>query len=76
VVYPAFMPTALGLGALQRGLRQPPRLTIRSVETVSRTILARAGEPTLEISVSRLIDAAMVFRHLLPRAYFWGRKGW
>jgi NAD(P)-dependent dehydrogenase (short-subunit alcohol dehydrogenase family) len=76
IVYPAFMPTALGIGALQRGLRQPPRLTIRSVETVSRTILARAGESTLEISVSRLIDAAMVFRHVLPGAYFWGRKGW
>ena len=76
VVYPAFMPTALGVGALQRGLRQPPRLTIRSVETVSRTILARAGESTLEISVSRVIDAAMVFRQVLPRAYFWGRKGW
>jgi gluconate 5-dehydrogenase len=76
VVYPAFMPTALGVGALQRGLRQPPRLTIRSVETVSRTILARAGESTLEISVSRVIDAAMVFRQVLPRAYFWGRKSW
>ena len=25
IVYPAFMPTALGVGALQRGLRQPPR---------------------------------------------------
>jgi short-subunit dehydrogenase len=76
VVYPAFMPTALGVGALERGLRQPPRLTIKSVETVSRTILAHAGEPTLEISVSGLIDAAMVFRHFFPRAYFWGRKGW
>jgi NAD(P)-dependent dehydrogenase (short-subunit alcohol dehydrogenase family) len=76
VVYPAFMPTALGVGALQRGLRQPPRWTIRSVETVSRAILARAGEPTLEISASRLIDAAMVFRQVLPQAYFWGRKGW
>jgi NAD(P)-dependent dehydrogenase (short-subunit alcohol dehydrogenase family) len=76
VVYPAFMPTALGVGALQRGLRQPPRLTIRSVETVSRTILAHAGEPALEISVSKVIDAAMVFRHTFPRAYFWGRKGW
>ena len=53
VVYPAFMRTALGVGALRRGLRQPPRLTIRSVETVSRTILARAGESTLEISASR-----------------------
>jgi len=76
VVYPAFMPTALGLGALQRGLRRPPRLTIRSVETVSRIILARAGESTLEISASRVIDAAMVFRQVLPRAYFWGRKRW
>jgi NAD(P)-dependent dehydrogenase (short-subunit alcohol dehydrogenase family) len=76
VVYPAFMPTALGVGALQRGLRQPPRLTIRSVETVSRTILAHAGESTLEISVSKVIDAAMVFRQVFPRAYFWGRKGW
>jgi hypothetical protein len=70
------MATALGVGALQRGLRQPPRLTVRSVETVSRTILAHAGESTLEISASRLIDAAMVFRQLMPRTYQRGRKGW
>jgi len=76
VVYPAFMHTALGVGALQRGLRQPPRSTVRTVESVSHTVLARAGEPALDISVSRLIDAAMVFRQLWPRAYFWGRKGW
>jgi NAD(P)-dependent dehydrogenase (short-subunit alcohol dehydrogenase family) len=76
VVYPAFMPTELGLGALARGLRRPPRLMIRSVEVVSRKILARAGESPLEISVSRLIDAAMVFRFLLPRLYRRGRKYW
>ena len=45
VVYPAFMATDLGLGALGRGLRRPPRLTIRRVETVSRMILARWGIP-------------------------------
>ena len=45
VVYPAFMATELGLGALERGLRRPPRLTTRSVETVSRRILAQAGGP-------------------------------
>ena len=39
VVYPAFMATELGLGALARGLRRPPRVTTRSVETVSRLIL-------------------------------------
>jgi NAD(P)-dependent dehydrogenase (short-subunit alcohol dehydrogenase family) len=76
VVYPAFMATELGLAALEHGLRQPPRLTVRPVEVVSRAILAGAGGPALEISVSGLIDAAMVFRHVLPRTYHWGRKGW
>jgi NAD(P)-dependent dehydrogenase (short-subunit alcohol dehydrogenase family) len=76
VVYPAFMKTELGLAALGRGLRRPPRLTTRSVETVSRRILARAGGPSLEISVSSLIDAAMVFRALLPRTYHRFRRNW
>jgi NAD(P)-dependent dehydrogenase (short-subunit alcohol dehydrogenase family) len=76
VVYPAFMATELGLGALGRGLRRPPRMTTRSVETVSRRILARAGGPSLEISVSGLIDAAMVFRHLMPGTYHRLRRSW
>jgi NAD(P)-dependent dehydrogenase (short-subunit alcohol dehydrogenase family) len=76
VVYPAFMATDLGLGALARGLRQPPRLTVRSVEAVSRIILARSGGSSLEISASKLIDVVMVFRYLLPRLYHWGRRGW
>jgi len=76
VVYPAFMTTELGLGALERGLRRPPRLTTRSVETVSRRILAHAGGPALEISVSGLIDAAMVFRSLLPGTYHRLRRHW
>ena len=76
VVYPAFMATELGLGALERGLRRPPRLMIRRVETVSRRILAQAGGPSLEISVSGLIDAAMVFRPLMPRTYHRLRRYW
>lgn len=76
VVYPAFMATELGLSALGRGLRRPPRLTRRSVEAVSRRILAQAGGPSLEISVSGLIDAAMVFRSLMPRTYHRLRRHW
>jgi NAD(P)-dependent dehydrogenase (short-subunit alcohol dehydrogenase family) len=76
VVYPAFMATELGLGALQRGLRTPPRMTTRSVEAVSRRILGQAGGSSLEISASGLIDAAMVFRHLTPRTYHRGRGRW
>ncbi len=76
VVYPAFMATELGMSALGRGLRRPPRLTTRSVATVSRRILAQAGGPSLEISVSGLIDAAMVFRALMPRTYHGLRRNW
>ncbi len=76
VVYPAFMATELGLGALERGLRRPPRLTIRSVDAVSRRILAQAGGPALEISVSGLIDVAMVFRAVMPRTYHRLRRSW
>jgi hypothetical protein len=76
IVYPAFMVTELGLGAIGRGLRKPPRLTTRSVEAVSRRILAQAGGPRLEISASGLIDAAMVFRSLMPRTYHRLRRSW
>jgi NAD(P)-dependent dehydrogenase (short-subunit alcohol dehydrogenase family) len=76
VVYPAFMVTELGLGAIGRGLRKPPRLTTRSVESVSHRILAQAGGRTLEISASGLIDAAMVFRSVMPRTYHRLRRSW
>jgi short-subunit dehydrogenase len=76
VVYPAFMATELGLRALGRGLRRPPRMMTRSVEAVSRRILAEAGGPALEISASGLIDAAMVFRYVMPRTYHRLRRNW
>jgi len=76
VVYPAFMATELGVGALGRGLRRPPRWTVRSVELVSRRILARAGGSSLEISASGLIDAATVFRAAMPRLYHRLRRSW
>jgi NAD(P)-dependent dehydrogenase (short-subunit alcohol dehydrogenase family) len=76
VVYPAFMPTGMGMQALQRGLQRPPRWATRSVEVVSRTILAHAGGPSLEISAARLTDAATVLRHVLPHLYFRARTRW
>jgi len=76
VVYPAWMPTSMGLGALQRGLRHPPRFTRRTEEEVERLVLARLGGPRLEISASRLIDFATVFRVVAPRAYHRLRRTW
>ena len=46
------------------------------VESVWRRILGRAGGPSLEISVSGLIDAAMVFRALMPRTSRRLRRSW
>ena len=59
--------TELGLGALHRGLRRPPRLTIRTGgDGLAHDSGSGGGIHRSEISASRLIDAAMVFRQLLP----------
>jgi len=76
VVYPAWMPTAMGRGAIGRGLRAPPRLTRRTEEEVAELILRRMGGRAVEISASRLIDAATVFRSTLPRTYHFFRRTW
>ena len=59
-----------------RGLRRPPRMTARSVEAVARRILAQAGGPVLETSASGLIDAATVFRRLMPWTYYRLHRNW
>ncbi|MHB8440335.1 MAG: SDR family NAD(P)-dependent oxidoreductase, partial [Acidimicrobiales bacterium] len=76
VVYPAWMPTDMGLGALERGLRSPPRFTRRSTEHVSARVLKRLGGPSLEISASRMIDLAMIFRAMAPRLFHRMRRSW
>lgn len=76
VVYPAWMPTAMGIAALERGLRRPPRPLRRSEEEVSRLVLRRMGGADLEISASRVTDWATVFRALAPRAFRRARGGW
>lgn len=76
VVYPAWMPTDMGIQALARGLRRPPRWTRRSEEAVARRVLQRMGGPSLDISAAGLIDVAMVFRTAAPRLYHRLRTGW
>jgi NAD(P)-dependent dehydrogenase (short-subunit alcohol dehydrogenase family) len=76
VVYPAWMPTDMGRGAIGRGLRAPPRLTRRTEEEVARLVLARMGGRTVDISAWRLIDAATVFRAAMPRTYHYFRRTW
>jgi short-subunit dehydrogenase len=76
VVYPAWMPTGMGRSALGRGLRAPPRLLRRSEDEVAELILEKMGGRAVEISASRLIDAACVLRAALPRTYHVLRRSW
>ncbi|MGD0321354.1 MAG: SDR family oxidoreductase [Acidimicrobiales bacterium] len=76
VVYPAWMPTEMGLSALRRGLRTPPRVMRRSEEEVSSLVLARLGGPALDISASRLPAVAALFRAVAPLTYRRLRRSW
>ena len=69
LVYPAFMPTAMGLAALDRGLRTPPFFARRRVEQVSRLVVRKLGGPHFEINAARVIVWATVFRAVMPRLY-------
>ncbi|MBV9254582.1 MAG: SDR family NAD(P)-dependent oxidoreductase [Actinobacteria bacterium] len=69
LVYPAFMPTAMGLAALDRGLRRPPFFARRTVEQVSKLVLRKLGGPHFEINAARVIVWATVFRAAVPRLY-------
>jgi len=76
VVYPAWMPTDMGREALGRGLRTPPRLTRRTEQEVAGLMLDRMGGRRLDISASRLIDGATMFRVVAPRTYRQFRRSW
>jgi len=70
VVYPAWMPTAMGNAAVEKGgIPHPPRMAVRSVESVSRLVLDRLGREAVEINAAALPLLAPVFRSLAPGLY-------
>ncbi|HWF22709.1 MAG TPA: hypothetical protein VG226_11215, partial [Acidimicrobiales bacterium] len=74
VAYPGWVPTEMGLKAVQEGgMRMPPRAVRRTEEQVSSLILRRLDDPRLDINAAALPLAAPMFRTLAPRAYQWVR---
>lgn len=70
VVYPAWMPTAMGTAAVvEGGVPEPPRPARRSVEQVSGTVLARLGGDKVEINAAALPLLAPLARVMVPRLY-------
>jgi short-subunit dehydrogenase len=69
VLYPGWVPTAMGRAAVDAGMPMPPRSVRRTEEQVSRAVLAGAGGSRLEIDVTRVARLAPVARVLVPRLY-------
>jgi short-subunit dehydrogenase len=69
VLYPGWVPTPLGQGAVDSGMPLPPRVVRRTEEEVSRLALDRIGSANFEINAARIATLAPVVRALLPPAY-------
>ena len=69
VLYPGWVPTALGQGAVDQGMQKPPRAVRRTEEQISRLVLERMGSSAVDINAARVAVAAPVFRALAPRLY-------
>src|ERR1035441_6933921 len=69
VLYPGWVPTAMGAGAVDAGQSTPPRIVRRTEEQVSRLLLARIGGPRLDIDAAPVARLAPVARALAPGLY-------
>lgn len=69
VLYPGWVPTPLGRGAVDAGMPQPPRIVRRTEEQVSAATLRAMGGPSIEINCAPVATLAPVMRALLPPVY-------
>ena len=69
VLYPGWVPTPMGLAAVERGMPLPPRPVRRTEEQISKLVLERMGGNAIELNASRLPVMAPLARAFFPRAY-------
>jgi NAD(P)-dependent dehydrogenase (short-subunit alcohol dehydrogenase family) len=69
VLYPAWVPTAMGMSGIGEGDPLPPKPVRRTEEQVSHLLLERMGRPRIEINAAWLPLLAPIGRTVLPRAY-------
>jgi uncharacterized protein len=69
VLYPAWVPTAMGLSGTEDGGSLPPKMVRRSESDVSDLVLARMGGPRMEINAATLPLLAPIGRSIAPVSY-------
>jgi short-subunit dehydrogenase len=69
VLYPGWVPTAMGQGAVDEGMPMPPKMVRRSEDDVARLLLDKMGGAALDIDAAKVARLAPVARALFPGAY-------
>jgi len=69
VLYPAWVPTAMGLSGNEDGGSLPPKMVRRTEEQVATLVADRMGGPHLDINAARLPLLAPIARTLAPLSY-------
>jgi short-subunit dehydrogenase len=69
VLYPGWVPTAMGLSGNEDGGSLPPKAVRRTAEQVATLVADRIGDGRLDINAARLPLLAPIARTLAPRTY-------
>jgi short-subunit dehydrogenase len=69
VLYPAWVPTAMGLSGNEDGGSLPPKAVRRTAEQVATLVADRIGDGRLDINAARLPLLAPIARTIAPRSY-------
>jgi 3-oxoacyl-[acyl-carrier protein] reductase len=69
VLYPAWVPTAMGMSGVTDGGSLPPKMVRRSEEQISQLVLSRMGGPRMEINAAVLPLMAPIGRTIAPVSY-------
>ena len=69
VLYPGWVPTPMGQGAVDAGMPTPPKMVRRTEEQISRLLLSRMGSSKLDIDATIAARFAPVARLLFPGPY-------
>lgn len=69
LLYPAWVPTKMGMSGMSDGGSLPPRVVRRSEQQVSDLVLERMGGPRMEINASALPLLAPIGRSIAPVSY-------
>jgi short-subunit dehydrogenase len=69
VLYPGWVPTAMGTSAVDGGMPTPPRIVRRTEEQVSRLLLDQMGGSRVDIDAAKVARLAPMARALAPRLY-------